>query len=143
MGEDEEDEPSDPEDSSDDEGGMENRGMINEEMEADELDGGAASQNQEGPAAAMLGDDGDDIGIAEARAEVRHNQEMEEAKQELDDLKGSDDDEAVYEGNGERPEGGAEGSQEGASEVVVGQKRGRDPAQNNETKALDLRKLKR
>ena len=47
----------------------------------------------------MLAGDDDDIGIAEARAAVRANQEMEEAKQELDDLRGSDD-EAVYEGAG-------------------------------------------
>lgn len=34
--------------------------------------------------------------MAEARAAMRENQEREEAKQELEDLKGSDDDEAGY-----------------------------------------------
>ena len=56
---------------------MENKGMIDEEQEA-ELLGGAAQQ--EGAAATMLAGDDDDIGIAEARAAVRANQEMEEAK---------------------------------------------------------------
>jgi len=37
-------------------------------------------------------DDGEEIGMAEARAAVRVNQEKEEAKQELEDLRGSDDD---------------------------------------------------
>lgn len=86
----------------------------------------------------MLAGDDEDIGIAEARAAVRTNQEIEEAKQELEDLRGSEDDEAVYgEGAGDIAEGA-----EGAN-VVVGQKRARDPAQNAETTALDLRKLKR
>jgi len=92
----------------------------------------------EGPAVNMLAGDDEDIGIAEARAAVRTNQEIEEAKQELEDLRGSEDDEAVYgEGAGDIAEGA-----EGAN-VVVGQKRARDPAQNAETTALDLRKLKR
>ena len=83
----------------------------------------------------MLAGDDEDIGIAEARAAVRTNQEIEEAKQELEDLRGSEDDEAVYgEGAGDIAEG---------ANVVVGQKRARDPAQNAETTALDLRKLKR
>lgn len=43
----------------------------------------------------MMGDDGE-IGIAEARQAIKQNEEMEEAKQELEDLKGSDDDEAGY-----------------------------------------------
>lgn len=89
----------------------------------------------------MLAGDDEDIGIAEARAAVRTNQEIEEAKQELEDLRGSEDDEAVYgEGAGERAEGVEGADLEG---VVVGQKRARDPAQNAETTALDLRKLKR
>ena len=96
----------------------------------------------------MAADDDEEIGMAEARAAMIHNQEMEEAKAELEDLRGSDnndDDENVYEGAngaaGERAEG-AGGSQE-AETVVVGQKRSRDAAANQETNALDLRKLKR
>ena len=45
------------------------------------------------------GDDNDDcqIGAAEARQALKQNEEMEEAKQELEDLRGSeDDDEAGY-----------------------------------------------
>ena len=56
-----EDEEGDEPDSSDDEAGMEQRGVIDEEEEAENF--GAA---QEGPNAAMIGDDGE-IGIAEAR----------------------------------------------------------------------------
>ena len=46
---------------------------------------------------------------------------MEEAKAELQDLKGSDEDEACY------GEGGAEGEgNEGSKGMLVGHKRGRD-----------------
>ena len=145
--EDEEDdmEDEDAEDSSDDEAGMENKGHLFDEEEDAAAQLGAAAQSQEGPAHAMMaaGDD-EEIGMAEARAAMIHNQEMEEAKAELEDLRGSED-EAVYEGaNGAAGSGaeGAGGSQE-ADTVVVGQKRSRDAAANQEANALDLRKLKR
>lgn len=136
--EEEDDEP----ESSDDEAGMEQKGLIDEDGEANHFDGGAGVQqsSQEGPAAGnMMGDDGE-IGIAEARQEFKHNIEMEEAKQELEDLKGSDDDgEAGY---GEGPQN-AEGAAASQNSQIVGQKRARDPAQDQETNAMDLRKLKR
>ena len=68
---------------------------------------------------------------------------MEEAKKELEDLKGSDDDgEIASEGhNGsQRPEGAAE---EGSESMLIGQKRSRDKGQDKETKEMDLRVLKR
>lgn len=56
---------------------------------------------------------------------------MEEAKAELADLKGSDD-EAIY---GEGPTKEGAGSQaEGSESILVGQKRSRDQAQNQEMK---------
>jgi len=68
----------------------------------------------------MFENDGE-IGIAEARQAIQEEKEIEEAKQELDDLRGSDDDEAAY---GE----GAEGGSQTEGNAVVGQKRSRDPA---------------
>jgi hypothetical protein len=80
----------------------------------------------------MLADDDDNIGVAEARAAVKQNQEMEEAKAELQELKGSDEDEA---GEGDNEEGDAkvEGV-EGSETMLVGQKRSRDPALNQAAK---------
>lgn len=73
--EDEDDEDGEEPDSSDDEAGMEQRGVIDEDEEAENF--GAA---REGPdAAAMIGDDGE-IGIAEARQALQEQREMEEAK---------------------------------------------------------------
>ena len=60
--EDEDDEDGEEPDSSDDEAGMEQRGVIDEEQEAENF--GAAREGAD--AAAMIGDDGE-IGIAEAR----------------------------------------------------------------------------
>ena len=87
----------------------------------------------------MIGDDGE-IGIAEAAQAYKQNVEMEEAKQELEDLKGSDDDNEAGYGEGAQNAEGAAASQ---TSQAVGQKRARDPAQDQETNAMDLRKLKR
>ena len=107
--EDEDDEDKDSSDSED--SAMENRGMVDEEEEAANF--GAAQQ--EGPANVMLGEDNDGIGIAEARQAMRDEKEIEEAKQELAELQGSDDENLYGEGPrgaASRPEGGVEGSQE-------------------------------
>ena len=68
--------------------------MIDEEAEAEAYAGG------EGPAATTLmgaanDDDDDEIGMAD----IRKHQEIEEAKKELEELKGSDNEEC-YEGAG-------------------------------------------
>jgi len=90
----------------------------------------------------MLADD-DNIGVAEARAAVKQNQEIEEAKAELHDLKGTRDDEAGYgEGDNEETDARVEGV-EGSETMLIGQKRSRDPALNQAAKQLDLRALKR
>ena len=75
---------------------------------------------------------------------------MEEAKQELADLKGSQeddlDDEALYEGvKGAAAASGyvAEGGVNPSQSSVIGQKRSRDAIQDKATKQLDLRQLKR
>ena len=126
---------------------METKGVVDEEAEAAGFGAAANSQNHEGPAATtMMGaqedEDGDMIGMAE----IRHNQEIEEAKKELEELKGSDDDEACYEGANQpagsvKPEGASQ-EMENSSTIMVGQKRSREEA-NNDTNALDLRALKR
>ena len=132
----EEDEP----ESSDDEAGMEQKGLIDEDNEANNFDAAGAQSSQEGPAAGtMIGDDGE-IGIAEAAQAYKQNVEMEEAKQELEDLKGSDDDNEAGYGEGAQ---NAEGAATSQTSQAVGQKRARDPAQDQETNAMDLRKLKR
>ena len=80
--------------SSDDEAGygdMEVNGVIDEDMEAEQFGGAAAQQQEEGPEGVIGADDGAEIGVAEARLEVRNQQEIEEAKAELEDLKGSDE----------------------------------------------------
>ena len=56
------------------------------------MEGKGAAATQEG---AEIYDDGE-IGVEEARAQMKVNQEKEEAKQELEDLRESDDDEAGY-----------------------------------------------
>ena len=82
-------------DSSDDEAGMEKKGLIDDEEEAEEAQNmmGAATAGgvgQEG--AEIIGDRGaDTMGMSEVRAAMREDKEKEEAKQELADLRGSDD----------------------------------------------------
>ena len=86
-------------DSSDDEAGMEKRGLIDDEEEADEAEKmmGAAAAGGGGQEGAEiierdLGGRTDAMGMDEVRAAIREDKEKEEAKQELADLRGSDDD---------------------------------------------------
>lgn len=76
-----------------------------------------------GAEATQHDDDGEAIGVNEARAAVKQNHEMEEAKAELQDLKGSDDEAGYGEGAGQMVA-------EGSESLLAGHKRSRDEAQN-------------
>lgn len=130
-------------DSSDDEAGMEQKGIIDEEEEAEKFDGKAAT-HEGGPSAAMIGADDEEIGIAEARKAILEAREIEEAKKELEELRGIEDDGEAGFHEGPSTVRAAEGaSQNIGDDLIIGKKRSRDPALDQETQAIDVHKLKR